>query len=424
MTARRVLPAVARGRVDAPPSKSYTHRALVAGFLARRVFQVDRPLDSGDTRATASGLSELGARVRRSPGRWTIAPAERRGRLARVRCGASGSTLRFLAAVAALDEAPARFTGVAQLARRPMGPLLEVLEKAGVEVSRPEGEGSLPLGLRGPLHAVRASLDGAVSSQFASALLLTLPTVAGDSQLRLRPPVVSRPYLDATRAIQSRLGVGVDLRGRTFHIPGGQAYRGRRFEVPGDASSAAYLWAAAAATGGRVTVRGIPIGWPQADLAVLGALEQMGARVTRRANEVTVEGRELGAFRVDLTPSPDLYPLLGVLAALVPRPSRLLGAKHVRFKESDRRAATAALARAFGARVRSVPGGLEVEGPRRVRAVRLRDLEDHRLVMSAAVGALAAPAPSLLGDAAAVGKSFPGFWGALARLGAATELAR
>ncbi|EQD48513.1 3-phosphoshikimate 1-carboxyvinyltransferase, core domain protein, partial [mine drainage metagenome] len=208
-------------------------------------------------------------------------------------------------------------------------------------------------------------------------------------------------------------------RGRTFRTTGPQRYRPAVFRVPGDASGAAYLWAGAALTGGRVTVRGIDRRWPQADLAVLPLLRQYGASVRARGTSVTVAGDARRPFSVNLTDAPDLYPLAGVLAASAPGRSRLRGGAQVVHKESDRRAGTVRLARALGARVRSAPGGaLEIDGRARLRRLDLRGLSDHRMLMSAAVAALGADGPSRLGPRAAVGKSFPGFWRSLARLGA------
>jgi 3-phosphoshikimate 1-carboxyvinyltransferase len=259
-------------------------------------------------------------------------------------------------------------------------------------------------------------LDASQSSQFASALLFTLPTLEDDSSIQLRGTIVSEPYLEATLAVLAHHGIQVHRNGRQFEIPGRQRFAGSGFAVPGDASSASYLWAAAAIGGGTVRVSGLPSAWPQADFAVLELLEATGADVSRHPDGATVSGGSRTPFRIDLTDSPDLYPLAGALAATAPGTSRLVGAPHVFLKESDRRAETARLARALGARVRLAGGGLVIEGSSRPRAVRLPQLSDHRLVMSAAVGALAADRASLVGDATAVRKSFPGFWSVLADL--------
>jgi 3-phosphoshikimate 1-carboxyvinyltransferase len=416
VTLARLRPAAAVGSVTAPPSKSYTHRALVAGALTLRRYRILRPLDADDTRRTAAGLEQLGSAVTRHRGRWELAPRRRPPPRGPVDCGESGSTLRFLAPVAALRTAGAEFVGRGRLPERPMGPLLRALEGLGAEVSF-RGARGLPLRIRGPIRGGRVRLDASESSQFASALLLSLPTITPDSTLVLEGPVVSEGYLESTLAVLAYHRVRVDRSGRTFRIAGGQRYRGSSFRVPGDASSAAYLWAAAAVTRGRVEVRDVPARWPQADLDVLDLFRSAGARVTRTGDRVRVEGRTLEPFDVELTRSPDLYPLAGVLASCARGTSHLTGAPQVVLKESDRRAGTVRLARALGARVVPTEKGLRIRGSERPRPLRMLGETDHRMVMSAAVGALASDRPSEIGNADAVRKSFPGFWTSLAQLG-------
>jgi 3-phosphoshikimate 1-carboxyvinyltransferase len=276
--------------------------------------------------------------------------------------------------------------------------------------------------IRGPLHPVDTTLDPSASSQFLSSLLLTLPSLRAPSRVRLVGPVVSRPYVAATRAVLRSCSVRVRVVGRTYSVPAPQEFRRAAFEVPGDASSAAYLWAAAGAGDGDVSVEGVPTRWPQADLALLPWLRSMGARVDRRGRFVRVRGRVRRPLDADLTDAPDLLPLMAVLAAIVPGRSRLRGATHAAGKESDRRMEAARLARALGASVRLTSSTLEVRGSAPRRPLRYAGPADHRLVMSAAVGAIAAPGRSVISNAEAVTKSFPTFWPTLARLGVPSEV--
>lgn len=415
MTVVRIRPGPVLGSVRAPPSKSYTHRALVVAHLAGRPFTVRHPLASDDTRATAVALSRLGSKVTREADAWHLAPSGRRHRSVVLDCRESGTTLRFISAVVALGATPAVVTGSPRLAERPIDELLRVLTRLGATCRRARS-GGFPIEIRGPIHGGHVSLDASQSSQFASALLLVLPTREEDSTIELRGTVVSEPYLEATVALLAFHGVTVEREGRRFRIPGRQTLRGSWFRVPGDASSAAYLWAAAALGGGAVRVRDIPPGWPQADLAVLRLLRSSGASVRTQPDGATVAGGTRRPFRVDLTDAPDLYPLAGVLAATTPGASHLRGASHVVRKESDRRSGTVRLARQFGARVRPSRTGLIIEGPASPRGISWTRSSDHRMVMSAAVGALAAVHPSQVGRAEAVRKSFPGFWDALTEL--------
>jgi 3-phosphoshikimate 1-carboxyvinyltransferase len=415
---RTVNPGVARGGIAPPPSKSYTHRALVAGHLSGRLSRVLRPLDSDDTRATARGLAALGSQVRCSAGRWQIRPAPVVGSRQRtIDCRESGTTLRFLTAVAALSDRPIRLVGRGRLPARPMDELYEALRTLGAQVRTERAGRALPCTIRGPIGPGRIEVRADETSQHLSALLMALPRVEGRSEIRLRGRSVSRTYIDATCAVLRAHGVRIHRRTHDYRIDGGQAYRATAFTVPGDASSAAYFWAAGALTGGRVSVRGIDRRWPQADLLLLDIVRRMGAAVRYGRSATEVTGPLHRGVTVDLTDAPDLYPLVGVLAALIPgQKSRLRGAAHVRFKESDRYAGTARLVRALGGRVRASGGELTIEGTGAPRPLVLEHLDDHRLVMSAAVGALAADAPSRIGDARAVRKSFPGFWTSLSLL--------
>lgn len=416
MTAIRIRPGTANGSLTAPPSKSYTHRALVAAHLARRPFRVERPLRSDDTLATVRAIRALGSSVRIRPRHWTVAPASGPAGRVTIDCGESGTTLRFASALAALHRTPVRLTGRGRLPFRPLRALTTALSNLGASIDRPTPPRTLPMTITGPMHGGRVEIDASESSQFVSALLLTLPVVRPSSDLRLATAPVSAPYIDATRAVLGEQGVRLGARGRRFAIPGGQRYGGRRFRVPGDASSAAYLWAAAAITGGTVTVRGIDSAWPQADLTVLDLLVRCGATVRRSSAAITVTGGERRPFRMGFDAAPDLYPLAGVLAATADGRSVLQGGAHAAAKESDRRAETARLARAFGATARLTSTALTIDGTPRPRAIALRDALDHRVVMSAAVGALAAAGESRVGDARAVRKSYPGFWRDLRRL--------
>lgn len=414
MSVARVLPGTLSGTLVAPPSKSYTHRALVAGHLAHRPYDVRRPLDADDTRITARAVGVLGSHVRFGARRWKVSPAPGTiRRRASIDCGESGTTLRFLAALAARSDRTIELRGHGRLPDRPIAELFDALEGLGATCTHPRGPLSLPASVRGPVHGGRVRIDSSKSSQFASALLLVLPTVTGDSMLELSGPIVSEPYIEATLAVLRHHRVRVARRGRRFSIPGEQTYRGAGMTVPGDASSAAYFWAAGAITGGPVRVTGIPSRWPQADLAVLELLSSAGASVRRSADGATVSGGDLRSFSVNLTSAPDLYPLAGVIAASIPGTSRLGGAAHVAHKESDRKAGTRELVRAMGAEVRSERGDLVIRGRARPRAIHYSGSADHRLVMSAAVGALRGSVPSRIGNAGAVAKSYPDFWKAL-----------
>jgi 3-phosphoshikimate 1-carboxyvinyltransferase len=416
---RTVRPGIVRGSVRAPPSKSYTHRALVLAALSggREVRLVD-PLRSEDTRATIRGIEALGARVRWVGDDLRVRPAvEIAPRRATVDCGESGTTLRFLLALAALGEQPVRFVGRGRLPRRTLGGLAEAIAEAGGSVVFERRDRTLPLVIRGPIRPGTYRLRANESSQPVSALLLTLPALGGDSRIREIGRPVSRPYVDATRYLLHSAGVRVARTRNGWRVPGGQRPSAASFRIPGDASSAAYLWGAAAITGGRVSVRGIPREAPQADLRILDWIERQGGRVDASSRSIRVQGPLRRGARMAFAACPDLFPLAAILAAgTAGGRSTLIAGSQLRGKESDRWVETRRLLSAFGVKGSVRGHSLSILGRGSLRAVRIASLTDHRLVMSAAVGALAGSEVSRLGRAEAVAKSFPEFWVRLGEL--------
>lgn len=422
MSAWTVRPGPVYGRCVAPPSKSYTHRALVAAASLGVPLRVLGPLVADDTLATAVGLLRLGYPLLVRQDRWEIgrpAPGPSGDPEARLDCGDSGSTLRFLAPLAARAHGAVVLDGAPGLRRRPVAPLLDALEALGAHVTYEGRRGRLPVRLRGPIRAGTVAVDASESSQFASGLLMALAGLRRRSRIELQGEIVSAPYLDATVRTLRTLGAPVRRRGRTLDVGGPRSGPApNAFLVPGDASSAAYLWAAAAITGGDVTVEGVGPEWPQADLRILALLRKAGSRVSRHRGAVRVRGRAIRPIRAELTDAPDLVPLVGVVAAGIPGTSRLRGAPHLVLKESDRRAGTIRLVRGLGASANGERDGLSIRGRPRTRALDLRREEDHRLVLSALVGALGAAGPSRVGRCEAIAKSYPTAAADLRSLGA------
>lgn len=405
---------------DAVPSKSVTHRALVAAALGAGESAIVGPLDADDTRRTREGLRQLGIAVDAGGDAWTV-----RGAGGRVRgggtldLGASGTSARFLAALAALGRSPSRLDGTARLRERPMQELVTALEGLGAVVRASEG-GRLPLVAGGGegVAGGAAELPGARSSQFASALLLAAPAFRDGLELTLRPPLVSLPYVAMTVAVLAGFGVIVHRAGLTaFRVPP-QAVRPTRWVVEGDHSAASYLVAAAAITGGSVRLRGLARRSLQPDARFLADLESIGCRVTDEGGAVVVRGAgRIPAFDWDLRDAPDLAPAACVLALFAEGPCRLTGVSHLRLKESDRLAALADGAARAGARARAGGDELVVEPAPggRLAAASIDVAGDHRIAMAFAVAGLRGEGLTLSDDGP-VAKSYPGFWDDFERL--------
>lgn len=406
MSRMRFSPAVLRGRVEVPLSKSEAHRAVIGAFLAG---QAD-PLPAGETLgedlvATRSALSALGT-------------ALKTGEAARVDCGESGSTLRFLIPVAAALGVPAVFTGRGRLPQRPLGIYLSLLPEHGVSC---ESGGGLPLSVSGRLSPGVYSLPGDVSSQFVTGLLLALPLLDGDSELRLTTPLESAAYAEMTVRLLKEHGVKVFQTEAGWAVPGNQKYRPARVGIGRDWSQAAFFLAAGA-LGGDVELPGLRPDSAQGDRAAEELFREMGARVEwsnglLRAQAGPPPDGPTALF-LDASQIPDLVPVLAAAAAVTPGLAvTIRRAERLRLKESDRLAAMADGLSALGADVRQTPGGLDIRGVRRLRGGRAEGRNDHRVVMALAIAALASDGDVTVTDAESVKKSYPDFFRDYRKLG-------
>jgi len=422
MSERRVQAAKAplRARVRAVPSKSVTHRVLLAAALADSPSTLIDPLDADDTRATADGLAALGIEVLRSSGEWEVRP--RAGRVpggGAIFLHGSGTSLRFLIALAALGENPSRFDGSPRLRERPTQELAHALVRLGGRVRLGDAPGGLPLEVGGARpRGGAATLPAGRSSQFASALMLIGSRLPAGLDLSLEPPVVSLPYIELSERVLVKFGARVQrLDRRRWRVePGG--YRGQQVRIEGDHSSASYFLLAAAVRGGSVRVDGLEPESPQPDARLRRILEDLGCAVRVGADWVEVEcaGRIPG-FEVDLTDAPDLAPTLAVLALFAEGPSRLRGVAHLRLKESDRIEVLARNLEALGRHVRVGESTLEIGGPQAPPrgSYRILTASDHRIAMAFAVAGLRIDG-IVVDDDTCVAKSNPGFWDQLASL--------
>jgi len=421
MATRRIEPA--KGPVDADflamPSKSATHRALVAAALADGTSEIRGPLDAADTRRTLQGVLGLGVRVEERERAWIVhgtAGAIPGG--GTIDLGASGTSARFLAALATLGARPSMLDGSPRLRERPMEELIQALSALGATVDTP-GERAFPLRAGGSrVRGGKTVLSGARSSQFASALLLAAPAFEHGLRLEVAPPRVSFSYVRLTVEILEAFGAAIATEGEAgFAVPP-QRLRATVLTIEGDHSSASYPLAAAAILGGRVRIRGLRADSAQPDARFLRDLAALGCRVDSDGAGIVVEGSgRVPAFSWDLADAPDLAPTAAVLALFAEGPCALSGLQHLALKESDRLAALANNLVRLGACAAVEGGTLSIVPPPRGDAhggtIRVED--DHRIAMAFAVAGLAVPGVTI-DDPGAVAKSYPKFWDDLAAL--------
>jgi 3-phosphoshikimate 1-carboxyvinyltransferase len=394
-----------------PGSKSYTHRALMAAALASGESLLTNALAAEDTELTAAALRQLGAvidwqgttiRVTGRSGRWRPAPLP-------IYLGNSGTSMRFLTALASLGEGEYLLTGTERLCQRPLGELLEALGQVGVRAVSQRGDGCPPVRVTGGLTGGRAQLSGSISSQYLSALLFIGPLAPAGLKIDITGELVSRPYVDLTLEVLSDFGISSYREGyRYFELPGGQCYLPREYQIEADASSASYFWAAAALTGGRVTITNLSLESSQGDAAFPGVLKRMGCGIESTPAGLTVQGGPLQGVEVNMAAMPDLVPTLAVLAAFAQGDTVITGVAHLRHKESDRLAAVVTELAKLGTEARETADGLVIRGGTPKGAV-IHTYNDHRIAMSFAVAGLKAP-EMRIADPGCVAKSFPDFW--------------
>ncbi|HPY72518.1 MAG TPA: 3-phosphoshikimate 1-carboxyvinyltransferase [Methanothrix sp.] len=411
------------GDVEVPPSKSYTHRAITISALGPGG-SVKRPLLSADTRATIRAAEAFGAEIAIEGETLAVAGVGGGPKTPEnvIDVENSGTTLRIMAAVAALTDG-AVLTGDASIRRRPNGPLLKSLCDLGGEAFSIKKDDCAPLVVRGRIRGGRTVLDGSVSSQFLSALLISCPLAEGGSEIEIKGELKSRPYAEITLEMLRAAGAKIETDFERFAVQGGQSYDLGGYTVPGDFSSASYLLAAAAVTGSSLSVRGLRPS-KQGDSAIVSILQEMGAKISwdRSEGVLEIEGRELSGVEVDASLTPDLVPTIAVLGSVAEGQTVVKNAEHVRHKETDRLRAMATELSRMGAKIAERPDGLVIEGGR-LRGARVSGHHDHRIVMALTVAGLVA-GDTTVDTAEAVSVSYPGFFEEMARIGASVQVRR
>ncbi len=425
-----------KGEISAPPSKSYTHRAIAIASLAKRS-DIFYPLISGDTKATINAARCLGVTIEvereqeEKVTRITIEGTEGSPGTPEdvIHAENSGTTLRFFTAISSLCEGAAVLTGDASLRTRPNLPLLNSLNDLGSEAFSTKGDGTAPIVVKGRLRGGETTIDTSVSSQFISALLIACPFAEKNSYL-LANNLTSVPYMRMTTEILEKAGVEVHFSRATtshdysFQVEGGKSYDLRRFTVPGDFSSASYLLAAAALTDSELKMRNL---FPsaQGDSRIVELLKEMGVEIRWNKEEgvVEVKGAEdatLKGITVNMRENPDLVPTIAVLAAVAAGTTEITGVAHLRYKETDRLRFLREELRKMGVRIEEKEDGLLIEGKKKkeLKAAKVYSHEDHRLAMALTVAALSAGGETVIEGAGCANISYPSFFEDMLDLGA------
>ena len=329
------------GTIRPPGSKSITNRALPCAALADGESRLTGVLYSEDTRYMASALAQLGVGIDANWDAEEIRVVGCAGKLEAtaepIFVGNSGTSARFLTPILALGSSTYRLDGVARMRERPIGDLIAALGQLGVDVTSAAGTGCPPITVRAQgIAGGSVSIRGGISSQFLSGLLLAAPCARAPVELTVEDELVSRPYVEMTRAVMRSFGVEVAVEGSAvFRVAGPQTYQACDYAIEPDASAASYFFAMAAITGGRVTVEGLSRDSLQGDVAFADVLERMGCDVEWGDNQITVTGGELVGVDVDMNAISDTVQTLAAVALFASGPTTVRGVGHIR-QQGDR----------------------------------------------------------------------------------------
>ena len=404
------------GRTTVPPSKSYSHRALICSALANGESTIISPLISDDIEATADVLEKLGISVTRGSKSWKIQGGTLQKFDGDLYCRESGTTLRLMTAFCTLVNGKSRLTTGQTLSNRPVGPLVDGLNQLGANCISNEGFPPVSIMGNNSLKGGIAKIPGNITSQFVSAILLVAPLTDEGVTLRLTTPLESKPYVLMTIDAQHHFNVEsiASPSMKEFFIRK-QEYKPKTYKVEGDWSSASYILAAAALTG-RVEVIGLNTFSSQADMKIIDVLRMMGAKISSTQESIIVERARLNGIEVNVSDQPDLFPVISILCATANGRSIIHGTRRLRFKESDRLAATEEGLRRMGVKTQKRDHSFLIEGTY-TRGSVIDPRMDHRIAMAFGVLGLASDGETTILNAECVSKSYPEFWHTLENLG-------
>lgn len=424
-----ITPSSVTGTIQAAASKSSMQRACAAALLSKGTTTIVHPGKSNDDLAGLDVIQKLGAKVEfKSNGDIEITSNGVAPVGSEINCGESGLGIRMFSPLAALSEKPLTINGSGSLVKRPMDFFDEIFPQLGIKIQSQEGK--LPLQIQGPLQPANIEIDGSLSSQFLTGLLMGFAAAnASDVTITVRD-LKSRPYIDLTLDVMEKFGVKiVNNDYASFYFPANNAsFKGGRYTVEGDWSGGAFLLVAGAIAG-EITVKGLDPFSTQADKAILQAISDSGAVLSISPEQIVVGPNKLKAFQFDATDCPDLFPPLVALAAYCEGTSVITGVTRLTHKESNR---SLTLQEEFGKMgieivlqddlmlVKGEGSAIGANGEKNatgVKGANVHSHHDHRIAMACAVAGLKATGETTIEVAEAVGKSYPNFYEHLQSLG-------
>jgi 3-phosphoshikimate 1-carboxyvinyltransferase len=415
-----IHPSSISGKVQAPASKSSMQRACAAALLSKGTTTILNPGSSNDDIAALDVISKLGAQIfSKSDNEIVVKSNGVKPESSSINCGESGLGIRMFTPLAALSDMPLTIEGTGSLLKRPMHFFDEIFPQLGIQIS--SNKGHLPIEINGPLKPANIEIDGSLSSQFLTGLLMAYAAAgATDVAITVRE-LKSRPYIDLTLDVMKKFGVEVENnKYQTFSFDGDQIFKAGTYTVEGDWSGGAFLLVAGAVAG-RITVEGLDISSTQADKEIMKALYDCGAHIEVAENIISVSSSTLKAFTFDATDCPDLFPPLVALASYCAGTTYIKGVDRLAHKESNRGITLQEEFAKIGVTIELDGDMMRVHGAAEVKGADVHSRHDHRIAMACAIAALKANGDTTIEDAEAIEKSFPDFYDKIRSVSAAVK---
>ena len=433
MTKLEISKSFLEGNIKCPPSKSYTHRAIAIASLADGKSTISNPLLSRDTIATISGCKMFGIKIEKSNENVNCIQILGKNQFETpkdiIDAKNSGTTIRILTSMAGLvKNGYTILTGDDSLKTRPMQPLISALNQLGVHAFSSNEKNTPPLIVKGGgIKGGLVSIEGGISSQFISSLLISCSYALTDVEIRVKGKQVSIPYITSTIETMKKFGISIEHNKEylNYYISN-YKYRPTDFTIPGDFSSASLIIAAGVLCGGKIAIGGMNFHYPQGDMAIIDIVRQMGGdiKVNKEKGEVIVYGsNSLDGIECNLVNCPDLLPVVSILSLKARTPMRIFGISHARFKETDRVSIITHELRKMGVDVSEKEDEVLINPVKGLKNVEFDSHNDHRLFMSFTIASMLTN-KSIVKGAESIDVSYPSFINDIKRLGANINLAK
>lgn len=411
-----ITPSLLRGTVNIPASKSMSHRSIFCAALSNGISNIKNVLMSNDIMVTCKAMEALGAKIKykklddskdlyhlRIQGR----PKPKLMKDA-IDCGESGSTLRFLIPLLAILDEKVVVSGKGRLVSRPLHTYYEIFDDQRIYYTNKYGE--LPLTINGRLKPGEYKIQGDVSSQFITGLLLALPLLEGDSTITVTTELESKPYVDMSLEMLRKFGITIiNDEYKTFYIKGKQEYYAADYTVEGDYSQAAF-WLVAGILGGEIYCNDLKPDSLQGDKVIIDLLKKMGGRIENLLLGYKANMSHTAGITIDASQCPDLVPILSVMGSVSSGITEIVNAKRLRIKESDRLDAITSVLTTFGADIVQYTDGLIIKGRESLTGGCVDSYNDHRIAMAAAIASIKCHEKVVITNSDSVQKSYPNFW--------------